>query len=126
MDEVEEEFTSHSKIPLIMDPEPSQPLAKPTTDHQPESTADSKPVPAMKPEQMPEAFFVPEPKTILESDQVQEPAPTSIMEGVLLEFECMRYSPKSPFTAVSNQLQVSCISAGSAQLQMTFIGDGST
>lgn len=72
-----------------MDPETSQPSAKPTMDYQLEPNADSEHVPAMKPEleQTLEALFVPETKPILESNQVREPAPTSIMEvSVLVDF----------------------------------------
>lgn len=66
-----------------------------TTDQQPESTVDSEPVSSMKPEldQMPEVIFVLEPEPIMESVQVREPAPVSIPEGVLVEFECMEWSP---------------------------------
>lgn len=69
-------------------------------DHQPESTVDSEPVSSMKPEldQMPEVIFVLVPEPITESVQVREPATMSIPEGVLMEIECMEWSPAHTLT----------------------------
>lgn len=49
-----------------------------------------------KPDQTPEAIFVLEPEPILESDQVWDPAQASIIEGVLVEFGGMEWSPAHP------------------------------
>lgn len=35
----------------------------------------------------PEATFVPEPGSIVESDQVQEPTPMSVPVGILVEYK---------------------------------------
>lgn len=66
-----------------------------TRDHQPEWTVDSEPVSSMKPEldQMPEVIFVLEPEPITESVLMLVPAPMSIPEGVLEEFECTEWGP---------------------------------
>lgn len=80
-------------------------------DYEPDPTADSEPAPTTKPEPepelMPESISVQEPEPIMESDQMREPAPTSMPEGILVEFNvypgsCLLHgllvpsSPKSP------------------------------
>ncbi|ROL53477.1 hypothetical protein DPX16_20016 [Anabarilius grahami] len=101
------------------DPERSQSSALSLLDQKPEPTADwetesvtrreTKTVLELKTE----AIFIPQPELHRKSDQVHEPATTSCEEGILMEYDFMGWS-----LANIPAIEVSCISAGPAQLQV--------
>ncbi|KAL0181961.1 hypothetical protein M9458_021336, partial [Cirrhinus mrigala] len=64
-------------------------------EHLPEPTADKEPEPAMMlvPETTPEPIIAPEPEHNGNSDQVCEPATSSVPVGVLVQLERMEWGP---------------------------------
>lgn len=87
-------LTNEDNASPTTDPEPSQPSAMPAAE-QPEPTAALETEPAIKtePKLSPEATFFPEPEPNVESVQVCEPASLSFVEGLLVEFIGMAWSP---------------------------------
>lgn len=102
---VDEDITSPTP-----DPQPSQPSALP-----PEPTADSEPKPAMTIEQSPEANFITEPEPNLESVEFCELATASVIEGILVDFTGMDWSPALTLTA---EVQTQSWFAGFHQLHL--------
>lgn len=105
----------------------------------PEPTVDSESTLAPKPERelMPEVVFGPKPKAITGSDHMREPATTSIFDGILVEYDMEHSLAHTPtaegvlcpvpikwYDEYDCLISRSLVSAGLAQLQVSFVTTG--